>query len=263
MRVLIGLSALLGVAHATRVTTIIQSVVESRRIKTVSDEAYKETPTNVYEHNKHNQQEEPAASGDASIPCGCELLQFSISYDDSTAGYTETDVGSSLQYPLSDIETGETIGMYQDVATKIADGEDDCTFLAVYSIKLDDGSSSSSQIMVQGTCSSPSNAIVGGTGKYACVDGYDYTTEVSNASVVANLVVCNAGCGKKSNTCAAPQSDKKDNVEYDAKETTKEEDTASSKTKEDTGNSEAEDMKEEKAEKAPKKGANKGMRLRI
>ncbi len=68
----------------------------------------------------------------------------------------------------------------------------DCTNTASYNLDFDDSLEYPfvSQIMVSGTCFGTSNAITGGTGKYACaagvvnfIDGLDFFAE--------ELTICN------------------------------------------------------------------------
>jgi hypothetical protein len=46
--------------------------------------------------------------------------------------------------------------------------------------------------MVAGTCQGTSNAIIGGTGEYACASGYDTIIDMEEANLfVTEFTICN------------------------------------------------------------------------
>lgn len=89
--------------------------------------------------------------------------------------------------------TGNKIGQYQEVTTGI--GPKDCYSSGVYTIEHDNLGRPTSQVFTASTCYARSQAIVGGTGRFACAKG---TVSLTNAGTKArdNRVIsaCNLGC---------------------------------------------------------------------
>jgi hypothetical protein len=88
--------------------------------------------------------------------------------------------------------TGNKIGQYQEVTTGI--GPKDCYSSGVYTVEYDQGRPKS-QIFTASTCYARSQAIVGGTGIFACAKG---TVSLTNAGAKARdnrmISACNLGC---------------------------------------------------------------------
>jgi hypothetical protein len=144
------------------------------------------------------------ASTTPPVPCGCELLQFQFDTAELTAGILNTTVGNIYQYPVYDVTTGEEIGVYQDASTFLNNELDDCNFFGSFNLNPNEDTYFQDQIFIQGTCSGNMNAIVGGTGMYACYHGYDYFDPLGDDGMsTVNLVLCGGGCASTGAECVA------------------------------------------------------------
>jgi hypothetical protein len=106
---------------------------------------------------------------------GCQSLKVKSPFSDVEGGFSPTDVGSTVTFPVYEYDTGELIGTYTKASTDIfVDGEfADCTHTESFNLGFDDSLEYpfTNQIMLAGTCFGANNAITGGTGEYACAAG--------------------------------------------------------------------------------------------
>jgi hypothetical protein len=108
---------------------------------------------------------------------GCQTVAIKATSNVVEYVITETATGTTAIFPIYDYYTSEPIGTYTESATDIFVEEKffDCIFSGTYNFDFDESLEFPfvSQIAVTGSCEGYSNAISGGTGKYACASGYD------------------------------------------------------------------------------------------
>jgi len=117
--------------------------------------------------------------------------------DDIQAGEFENSIGFGLdRVPFYNPETGEQLGYYSDFATETG-GSDECLVQGVFSFDEDmssDTVSFASTINLSFTCSSESNAVVGGTGSYGCASGYEQFAFEDDSLLGTDLYICGSLC---------------------------------------------------------------------
>jgi hypothetical protein len=125
---------------------------------------------------------------------GCQTLKLKSPFSEVSAGSSQTAVGDTLTFPVYDFYTDEPVGTFTKSSTDIFVGGEfaDCTNTASYNLGFDDSLEYPfvSQIMVSGTCFGTSNAITGGTGKYACAAGYGALIDGLDF-FASELTICN------------------------------------------------------------------------
>jgi hypothetical protein len=126
---------------------------------------------------------------------GCQTLTIKSPLSDVEGGFSKTAVGSTLTFPVYEYYTGELIGTYTKSSTDIFVGGEfaDCTITGSYNLGFDDSLEYPfvSQIMLSGTCLGTTNAITGGTGKYACAAGSGNLIDGGEDFFAAELTICN------------------------------------------------------------------------
>jgi hypothetical protein len=126
---------------------------------------------------------------------GCQSVKIKADYSEIEAGIGQTAVGETLSFPVYDYYTDEPIGTYVDQTTEIFVGGAyvDSTFAGNFNFDFDASLQYpfASQVMVSGTFEGASNAITGGTGKYACAAGTEVFIDVDADYFASELVICN------------------------------------------------------------------------
>jgi hypothetical protein len=126
---------------------------------------------------------------------GCQSVKIKANYTEIGAGLSQTAVGETLTFPVYDYYTDEPIGNFTDQTTQIFVGDAivDCIFTGSFNFDFDESLENSfvSQVMVSGTCQGTSNAITGGTGKYACATGSEIFIDADADYFASDLQICN------------------------------------------------------------------------
>jgi hypothetical protein len=132
----------------------------------------------------------------------CRNVSYKFFYEEVNAGRHSNVNVDTLEYALYNVTTEEYAGYYQDASTfGSPDNFKECVFYAVYSFDMDDTLTYHSQILTMGSCAGSSNAVIGGTGRFGCVTGYDSFRDTGSTIFgIVDLHVCSAECPKsKSN----------------------------------------------------------------
>jgi hypothetical protein len=108
---------------------------------------------------------------------GCQTVAIKATSNVVEYVITETATGTTAIFPIYDYYTSEPIGTYTGSATDIfvGGGHAGCAVSGTYNFDFDESLEFpfASQIVSTGSCRGDSNAITGGTGKYACASGYE------------------------------------------------------------------------------------------
>jgi hypothetical protein len=125
---------------------------------------------------------------------GCKTLK--IKSLDSEIIIEENAVGVTVFYPIYEYYSDEPIGTATTTFTDVFTGpgtQFDCVISTSYNLGFNEDLEFpfEDQIMAAGTCQG-SNAIIGGTGQYACASGYYTVVDIEEDNLfVTDFTICN------------------------------------------------------------------------
>jgi hypothetical protein len=123
----------------------------------------------------------------------CEQMWIWFSEKEFKDSFEGDGLIGTNQADIHNQRTGKRIGQYQEVTTGI--GPKDCYSSGVYTLDYDNLGRPRSQIFTSSTCYARSQAIVGGTGNFACATG---TVSLTRAGIKTRdnrmISACNLGC---------------------------------------------------------------------